>query len=39
MGGKIAPRLPKDVAVDILNLLNNDVESGQFRHQGKVRGW
>jgi NAD(P)-dependent dehydrogenase (short-subunit alcohol dehydrogenase family) len=39
MGGKIAPRLPQDVAADILNLLNNDVESGQFWHQGKIRAW
>lgn len=39
MGGKVAPRLPKDVAADILNLLNNDVETGQFWHQGKVRKW
>lgn len=39
MGGKIAPRLPKDVAIDILNLLHADVESGQFWHQGKVRKW
>lgn len=39
MGGKIAPRLPKNVAVDILNLLHTDVESGQFWHQGKVRQW
>lgn len=39
MGGKVAPRLPKDVATDILNLLNNDVETGQFWHQGKVRKW
>ena len=39
MGGKIAPRLPKDVAEDILNLLSNHVESGKFWHQGKVREW
>ncbi|WP_247656699.1 SDR family NAD(P)-dependent oxidoreductase [Maribacter sp. MMG018] len=39
MGGKVAPRLPKDVAADILNLLNNKVETGQFWHQGKVRKW
>lgn len=39
MGGKAALRLPKDVAADILNLLNNDVESGQFWHQGKIRNW
>ncbi|MCK0178428.1 SDR family NAD(P)-dependent oxidoreductase [Flavobacteriaceae bacterium S0862] len=39
MGGKVAPRLPKDVAFDILNLLNNDVDSGQFWYQGKVREW
>jgi NAD(P)-dependent dehydrogenase (short-subunit alcohol dehydrogenase family) len=39
MGGKIAPRLPKDVAADILNLLSNDVESGKFWHQGKIRNW
>jgi len=39
MGGKGAPRLPKDVANDILNLLNKDVKSGQFWHQGKVREW
>jgi NAD(P)-dependent dehydrogenase (short-subunit alcohol dehydrogenase family) len=39
MGGKVAPRLPKEVAVDILNLLHTDVESGKFWHQGKVRRW
>lgn len=39
MGGKIAPRLPNDVAVDILNLLNSDVKTGQFWHQGKIREW
>lgn len=39
MGGKVAPRLPKDVAIDIFNLLHSDVESGQFWHQGKVREW
>ncbi|MCK0107904.1 SDR family NAD(P)-dependent oxidoreductase [Flavobacteriaceae bacterium S0825] len=39
MGGKIAPRLPKDVAIDILNLLHTDVISGQFWHQGKIREW
>lgn len=39
MGGKVAPRLPKDVAGDIFNLLNNDVESGQFWHKGKIRSW
>lgn len=39
MGGKIAPRLPKDVAVDILNLLNADAKSGQFWHRGKIREW
>jgi len=39
MGGKIAPRLPKDVAIDIFNLINSNVESGQFWHQGKIRKW
>lgn len=39
MGGKIAPRFPKDVAEDILNLLNNEVETGKFWHQGKIRPW
>tara|TARA_R110000765_G_scaffold222003_1_gene326094 strand:+ start:19030 stop:19689 length:660 start_codon:yes stop_codon:yes gene_type:complete len=39
MGGKVAPRLPEDVASDILNLLNNTIESGKFWHQGKVRMW
>lgn len=39
MGGKVAPRLPQVVAEDILNLLNNAVETGQFWHQGKVRAW
>lgn len=39
MGGKIAPRLPKDVAFDIFNLLNNDIETGQFWHRGKIREW
>ncbi|TJY35977.1 SDR family NAD(P)-dependent oxidoreductase [Pontimicrobium aquaticum] len=39
MGGKIAPRLPKDVAADILNLLDTDVKSGKFWHQGKIRDW
>ncbi len=39
MGGKIAPRLPGGVAVDILNLLKSDAETGKFWHQGKVRKW
>ncbi|MEP3390502.1 MAG: SDR family NAD(P)-dependent oxidoreductase [Reichenbachiella sp.] len=39
MGGKTAPRLPKDVAIDIFNLVNANVESGQFWHQGKIRKW
>ncbi len=39
MGGKEAFRKPKEVANDILNLLSKDVESGQFWHQGKIRGW
>lgn len=39
MGGKVAPRLPKDVAADILSLLNNEVETGKIWHQGKVRQW
>lgn len=39
MGGQEATRKPEDVAVDILNLLNLDVESGLFWHQGKVREW
>lgn len=39
MGGKIAPRIPKDVAMDILYLLNNNVETGKFWHQGEVREW
>lgn len=39
MGGKVAPRLPKDVAADILNLLNKEAETGKFWHQGKVRQW
>lgn len=39
MGGKVAPRLPKDVAVDILNLLNNNVETGNFWYRGKKREW
>lgn len=39
MGGKVAPRLPNEVAVDILNVLNADVESGKFWHRGKHRKW
>ena len=39
MGGKIAPRLPKEVAVDIFKLLNKEVETGKFWRQGKVRPW
>ncbi|WOD43567.1 SDR family NAD(P)-dependent oxidoreductase [Hwangdonia lutea] len=39
MGGQEASRKPKDVALDILNLLNTDVESGKFWHQGKIRTW
>jgi NAD(P)-dependent dehydrogenase (short-subunit alcohol dehydrogenase family) len=39
MGGKIAPRLPKDVAKDILNLLNSDADTGKFWHQRKIRQW
>lgn len=39
MGSKLAPRLPKDVAEDILNLLHSDAESGKFWHSGKIRSW
>ncbi|WP_417197445.1 SDR family NAD(P)-dependent oxidoreductase [Bizionia sp.] len=39
MGGKIAPQLPKEVAVDIFKLLNQKVETGKFWRQGKVRPW
>ncbi|MFH4965720.1 SDR family NAD(P)-dependent oxidoreductase [Gaetbulibacter sp. M235] len=39
MGGKVAPRLPKDVAEDILNLLNNEVETGKFWHRGQIKQW
>ncbi len=39
MGGKVAPRLPEDVASDISRLLNDNVKSGQFWHRGKVRAW
>jgi NAD(P)-dependent dehydrogenase (short-subunit alcohol dehydrogenase family) len=39
MGGKEASRKPEEVAKDILNLLSNNVKSGQFWHQGKTRDW
>ncbi|MEN7550466.1 SDR family NAD(P)-dependent oxidoreductase [Rapidithrix thailandica] len=39
MGGKEASRKPEEVATDILNLLEGDVISGQFWHQGKIREW
>jgi len=39
MGGKVAPRLSKEVAVDIFKLLNKEVATGKFWHQGKVRPW
>ena len=39
MGGKVAPRLPNDVAADIFNLLTHEVETGKFWFQGKIREW
>lgn len=39
MGGQEASRKPEEVANDILNLLSNNVKSGQFWRQGKIREW
>lgn len=39
MGGQAASRQPEAVAQDILNLLDSDVVSGQFWHNGQVRPW
>jgi NAD(P)-dependent dehydrogenase (short-subunit alcohol dehydrogenase family) len=39
MGGQEASRKPEEVAKDILNLLSNNVKSGQFWHQGRIRKW
>lgn len=39
MGGKEASRRPEEVAQDILNLLNSNVETGQFWHRGEIRNW
>ena len=39
MGGSDATRKPKEVANDIMNLLNKSPESGNFWHQGKIRKW
>ncbi|CAM1360531.1 SDR family NAD(P)-dependent oxidoreductase [Tenacibaculum xiamenense] len=39
MGGNEASRKPQDVAVDVRNLLAQNIESGYFWHQGKIRAW
>ncbi|MBI5123694.1 SDR family NAD(P)-dependent oxidoreductase [Candidatus Roizmanbacteria bacterium] len=39
MGGKDAPRDPKDVAEEIYKLAITQVESGFFWHEGKKRSW
>ncbi len=39
MGGNEASRKPQDVAVDVRNLLAQNIKSGHFWHQGKIRAW
>lgn len=39
MGGSTARRKPEEAALDFLTLLDSNVESGQFWHQGKIRAW
>ena len=39
MGGEDAPRDPKEVAEEIFDLANREVETGQFWLHGKKRGW
>jgi len=39
MGGSSAERKPEDVAQEIINLLEGNVESGYFWYKGKIRDW
>ena len=39
MGGKDAPRDPKDVAEEIYKFANTQIESGFFWHKGIKRSW
>ena len=39
MGGPYADRTPEYVGEDVYNLVQGDVESGNFWHQGKTRAW
>lgn len=39
MGGPSAERKPEDVAKEIINLLEGNIESGNFWNKGKIREW
>lgn len=39
LGGENAPRTPEEVADEIFNLANTDVETGNFWFKGKKRSW
>lgn len=39
MGPDGAPREPEEVSKEVLDLIENDVETGKFWRDGKVRGW
>jgi len=37
MGGSSSERKPEDVAIEIIDLLQGDVKSGNFWYKGKIR--
>lgn len=39
MGSMEASRTPNDVANDMLDLIEKDIETGKFWHKGKIRNW
>ncbi len=39
MGGPDGERTPDDAGLDVYNLVQADVETGKFWHQGKIRSW
>jgi hypothetical protein len=39
MGSMEATRTPEEVAVDIIDFLESEMETGKFCHKGQVRNW
>jgi len=39
MGSMDANRKPQEVAIEMINLLEGDIETGKFWHKGQIRNW